>query len=191
MIKHPILLLAALFLLTGCSYGKYSFDKDTRAKADMRFIGIPALAGAVGTSFPIGDGYSLTARHVAKIMIMDVVAYHEVCDIALIRAGKGRVDFRPAVAGENVRMYGYSALSTLPVSSRGIASYQDHYDGCPAFASTSGVVQGMSGGPVYGDDDAVVGVVIAYNKRLGVSVFFPWQSIGTWVEEKRATHRTA
>lgn len=68
-------------LLSGCgAVGHYQVDKNAAQKADLHFIGIPVVAGAIGSSFPINEHYSLTAGHVAKIMIVKVKAYNPQCD---------------------------------------------------------------------------------------------------------------
>jgi len=45
----------------------------------------------------------------------------------------------------------------------------------------AGGIQGMSGGPVYGGDGAVIGVFTATHRQRNQSIFVPYQNIANWV----------
>lgn len=176
-------------LLVGCSaVGHYNIDKTASNKADFHFIGIPIFAGAVGSSFPITEHYSLTAGHVAKVMMVKVKAYNDVCDVAIIyHDNKGRKlpKLVPAVRGERLELYGYNAYTTLPTSSAGTLQEFGWWDkpgsSCKMGLTDAGGIQGMSGGPVYDADGAVVGIFTATHAKRNQSIFVPFQDIAGWV----------
>ncbi|WP_410013922.1 trypsin-like peptidase domain-containing protein [Sodalis sp. C49] len=185
--KVIIFILASL--LTGCSaVGHYNVDKTASNKADFHFIGIPVLAGAVGSSFPLTENYSLTAGHVAKLMMVRVKAYNPVCDVAIIyHNNKGRAlpRLESAVKGERVNLYGYNAYTTLPTSSSGTLQAFGWWDkpgtSCRMGLTDAGGIQGMSGGPVYVADGAIVGIFTATHPKRRQSIFVPYQNIAAWV----------
>ncbi|WP_376766085.1 trypsin-like peptidase domain-containing protein [Acerihabitans arboris] len=179
-------------LLTGCSaVGHYNVDKTASNKADFHFIGIPVLAGAVGSSFPLTENYSLTAGHVAKLMMVRVKAYNPICDVAIIyHDNKGRAlpKLESAVKGERLNLYGYNAYTTLPTSSTGTLQAFGWWDkpgtSCRMGLTDAGGIQGMSGGPVYVADGAIVGVFTATHPKRNQSIFVPYQNIAGWVAKE-------
>jgi hypothetical protein len=171
--KKTIILSLIALSLSGCSKGNdLSYSKDAYNNADMTFVGIPTILGlgVIGSTFPITPNYSLTAKHVAKYSFNSVLAYHPNCDIAIIKHNnKGRYipELNQTYFNEDIKNYGYSFISALPVSSSGIvkkrllmlSSYNDKE--CPVMFSNSGVVSGMSGGPVYNTKNQIIGVNVA------------------------------
>lgn len=191
----------AVLLLNGCSAGNsIEYSKDALNKSELTFIGIPTILGlgASGTRFPITPHYSLTAKHVAKYTSDKVVSYHPECDIALIKsdnADKEMPVFSSTGAGEHVQNYGYSFITIMPVSSKGIVkSYMKLDSGynslkCPVLFSDMGSRKGMSGGPVYSNKE-IAGITISYqtgfikdNKNYDEpgTLFVPFQNFKTWL----------
>ncbi|WP_413724637.1 trypsin-like peptidase domain-containing protein [Sodalis sp. RH16] len=175
--------------LAACSaVGQYHVDEQAQQKADLHFIGIPVLAGAVGSSFPITENYSLTAGHVARIMMLEVKAYNPLCDVALIyqdNHGKSIPQLAPATTGEHVKMYGYNAYTIEPTSSSGAIAAFGWWDkpkqSCYVALSSAGGIQGMSGGPVYADNGKVVGIFTATHPERNQTIFVPYQEISNWL----------
>lgn len=160
--KISIVLAAAL--LAGCSTGHYEVDSKAMDKTKLAFVGIPTVLGIgySGTTTPVTATTSLTNKHVAYPTFKKVLKTHKTCDIALIaQNNKGEsvpVKIGYPKQGETIRMYGYSARTTLPVSSVGKVigfAYDDH---CLVGITDAGSVQGMSGGGVFNEKGELVGI---------------------------------
>ncbi len=199
------LLALSLLASTGCSVGNYNYSREAMKRVDMNFVGIPTIlgAGALGTSIPLTPEYSLTAAHVARWTVHKVKAYHPYCDLAIIHHKNNMKEipvFRTTKIGEQVKMYGYSFFTAMPVESSGnnLTTTAIHNDWnkspCVAMASNAGAVQGMSGGAVYHDDNSIGGVLVAYSNKIidtatqetkfrDVSLYIPYQSFQEWLEE--------
>jgi len=172
-------IVATVFALTGCATGHYEVDSAAMDHAKMAFIGIPLIAGEQGTTTPITAGLSLTNKHVAAPTLKKVVAQHRSCDLAVIaqdNAGdKMPAGFDVAQKGERVRLYGYSARSTMPVSSVGTVKGFRMIKGCLVGYTDAGSVQGMSGGPVLNDSGKIVGIFFGLDTKREISYFVPYQ----------------
>lgn len=120
---HRPLLLLGCVVMTGTSKTDFAATR----QADMVFIGLPAplnwlVAGMQGTTFPGPSTLSLTAAHVAVPLLKPIKAQHPICDVAVIadnNLGKIVHQLAYARAGRNVTLFGYSAINSLPKSSRG------------------------------------------------------------------------
>ena len=194
MISRKFLATAIIFLTACSSVGHYKVDKTAEQKADLQFIGIPIFASVTGSSFPVTKNYSLTAGHVAKLMMVRVKAYNAVCDIALIyHDNRNRVlpTMASASTGEHINIYGYNAYTMLPTSSSGTVAefgwWSKPNTSCFVALSDAGGIQGMSGGPVYGDHGDVVGVLTATHKQRNQTIFVPYQNISAWVTAETRT----
>lgn len=197
--------LAAIAVLTlsGCSVGKYEYSRTALERVDMNFTGIPTILGlgTLGTSIPLTPEYSLTAAHVAKFSVQRVKAYHPYCDLAIVyhkNAIKTLPIFRASRVGDSVKMYGYSFISAMPVESSGVnlarTGIRNRWNKAPcmAMATNAGVVQGMSGGAVYNQDDSIGGVIVGYSNTIknrrnnkvilkDVSLYIPYADFKAWL----------
>jgi len=188
--------IIASTLLVGCaqSSGHYELSSVTSEKADMVVIGIPGLMGEVGTSFPVSETLSITAKHVHSLD--KTVAENPDCDIKIIRhdnKGKRIDQFENINLGDSVTVYGYSGRTGLPTESHGVAlknytapNTGDMNEKCIVVTSSAGGVQGNSGSPVY-HNGKIAGVMIAVNTEWGDSefnsVFVPYAAIKDWLHE--------
>lgn len=200
--------LSSILLLSGCSVGHYEYSRKALNKTDMNFIGVPTILGVgmLGSSVPITPEYSLTAAHVAKFMMYKVKSYHPTCDLAIIyhkNKEKEYPKFRNSIIGETIELYGYSMFTAMPVESKGktlinvkVNSTWNKGD-CVLVASNSGVVQGMSGGAVYNNNDnTLAGIIQGYSssiKRIGdpseelyknVSLYIPYSNFSNWLKKE-------
>ncbi len=179
--------LIALFTLSGCAVMSGTSDTDFAAtkEADMVFIGAPAplswfSVGAQGTTFAVGEGVSLTASHVATVLLKEKLGQHATCDVSAIarnNAGKKIQKMAYSRAGRSVSLFGYSAINSLPKSSRGVITRYVQRGGCwYGIISGAGAVSGMSGGPVIDSlTGETVGVITNVILGKGEVVFVPVQ----------------
>ncbi len=201
---NALLAATVMLLLSGCSVGKYEYSREAMNRVDMNFTGIPTILGlgTLGTSIPLTPEYSLTAAHVAKYSVQRVKAWHPYCDLAVVyhkNEMKTPPIFRPSRVGDSVKMYGYSFISAMPVASSGVnlarTAIRNSWNKAPcmAMASNAGVVQGMSGGAVYNQDDSIGGVIIGYSKEIknrrtnkvilqDVSLYIPYKDFKAWLD---------
>ncbi|TKI05496.1 trypsin-like peptidase domain-containing protein [Martelella alba] len=192
MMKKNVSTMLFPLLLSACTaVGHYKVDKTAESKADFHFVGIPVLAGAIGSSFPISEKYSLTAAHVAKVMMVKVKAYNPLCDVAIIyhdNSGRKIPRLETADKGTKINLYGYNAYTAMPTSSSGVLQEFGWWDkpgtSCLYGLSNAGGVPGMSGGPVYAQDGAVVGVFTATHPARRQTMFVPYQEIADWVNKE-------
>ncbi|MCB3515929.1 serine protease [Klebsiella sp. 2019SCSN059] len=200
-----ILIVAIILsLLTGC-VGHTEYSKEAIKRTDLNFIAIPTVLGLgmTGSSVPITPDYSLTAAHVAKFMMYRVKAYHPSCDLALIyhkNNEKSYPLFRNSGIGENITMYGHSFITAMPVESDGkvltdtITINTWNKAACPLYATSAGVVVGMSGGAVYNkQDNTLAGIVHGYARRINrdnkiiykdTSLYVPYERFSSWLNHE-------
>lgn len=197
-----LVVLIAPFSLTGCVVmsGTSSTDFAATKQADMVYLGLPAplnwlVAGIQGTTFPITNGLSLTAAHVAQPLLKTIVAQHPTCDIAVIEddnEGKTLHKLAYAQVGRNVTLYGYSAINSLPKSSRGKIDGFVRRDGCYYGVITgAGAVSGMSGGPVMDSlTGETVGIITNVVLGKGAVVFVAVQDFTNVLDRLQIPYKT-
>lgn len=186
--KRIAALIAALSV-SACSVGSVTFDDLALDHTKRQSVGVPVIAGAVGTSTPITPHLSITALHVARLMAPErITRAFEKCDIAFIAEDNTDIapELFPAMANpqfKTVRMYGYSARSAQAVSGEGPVIGIGRYNGCQVYRSKAGAVQGMSGGAVFQDNN-LVGIVVAINIKTAESYFVGMDTIRIWLNEQ-------
>ncbi len=167
-------------------------------------IGIPFLLGGHGSSVPLTENLSLTAKHIATYTYNSVVAYHPDCDIAIIEQDNSKEDL---VALGNI--YPEKAVSTYGRGLtgnllEGVGKYyldvnfidSDLFENCPASVMDAPIQSGMSGGGVFNDSGELVGIISGMSgakfKLLDgqelnlerVSVFVSTNFVKDWIKEQ-------
>lgn len=167
-------------------------------------IGIPFLLGGHGSSVPLTENLSLTAKHIATYTYNSVVAYHPDCDIAIIEQDNSKEDL---VALGNI--YPEKAVSTYGRGLtgnllEGVGKYyldvnfidSDLFENCPASVMDAPIQSGMSGGGVFNDSGELVGIISGMSgakfKLLNgqelnlerVSVFVSTNFVKDWIKEQ-------
>lgn len=178
------LVLTAALALAGCATGHYEVDSKAMDHTKMAFVGIPTVVGLgfMGSTTPINETQSLTAKHVSTVTLRRTEKADAFCDLALVKQdNRGEVFPTKITAthrGQRVRLYGYSGLTALPVSSKGTVGGYAMDDGCNlAWVGDAGGVAGMSGGAVLNEEGALVGIVVGGDVFKGRVYFVPGQNI--------------
>jgi hypothetical protein len=177
------LVLTAALALAGCATGHYEVDSKAMDHTKMAFVGLPTvLGGFTGTTTPINETRSLTAKHVAYVTLRRIEKTDAFCDLALIKQNNSGEVFPTMITsthrGMKVRLFGYSGITGLPVSSEGTVGGYSMHDGCNlAWVGDAGGVAGMSGGAVMREDGALVGIVVGGDVFKGRVYFVPGQNI--------------
>lgn len=196
-----VTVIAPLSLL-GCVVmsGTSSTDFAATRQADMVFIGLPAplnwlVGGMQGTTFPVSSTLSLTAAHVAVPLLKPIRAEHPVCDVAVIadnNIGKIVHQLAYARAGRNVTLFGYSAINSLPKSSKGKIDGFIKRDGCYyGIITGAGAVSGMSGGPVIDSlTGETVGIITNVIPGKGAVAFVAVQDFTNVLDRMRIPYKT-
>lgn len=162
--------LLVTFILAGCtgSNGQLRVVEE-HPDLDYELTGVPLLFFGFGTSTPITPELSLTAAHVAKLNYDKVVAYHPQCDIALVES-RNTLSHQPKFGlvypRQSVETYGMSpggnVLKGEGFYRRDLTLVDSRYfDNCPASVMDAPVQDGMSGGGVFNQDGALVGIIAA------------------------------
>ncbi|MFS2225482.1 serine protease [Pantoea sp. B65] len=201
-----LIIALLLFVLSGCSVGKYQYSSEAEKRVDMTVTGIPTILGigTLGTTIPLTPEYSLTAAHVAKFSMYRVKAYHPECDLAVVYHKNSEASlqphFRNGRMGDRINLYGYSFISAMPVASSGTnlvnTGLKSNWNklSCVVVAANAGVVQGMSGGAVYNaSDDSIGGVIVGYSREINdiktgktlykdVALYVPYSRFKDWLD---------
>lgn len=182
---RAMILLAAL-VLGGCSVGHVKPDTAGEKFTQRELAGVPFVLSVTGTATAISPHVSITARHVADNLIPadHVLAWHPVCDIAVIAADNRQHGTFPAFAKPErgyAQLYGYSAVTYQAVSGEGQILGVMKYKGCLVYRADAGGMQGMSGGPVV-QNGRVVGIIVALDMRRKEVLFVGMDIIGNWLQ---------
>ncbi|WP_129120592.1 S1 family peptidase [Veronia nyctiphanis] len=171
--KKFVLLSIYLLLsasLQGCflTNGPTQFA-DEKTAPDLNYlpIGIPFVLGGFGSSVPLTEELSLTAKHVAQYDFSEVVAYHPNCDVAIIKADNS--DKKLPLLGkvfpnDNLNVYGFGMTGKV-ITGKGKyfldVNFLDSaiFKKCPASITDAPIQSGMSGGGVYNEKGHLVGII--------------------------------
>lgn len=191
--------------LTGCSNGiLHSYDGG-QITIDSQVIGIPFFFGGTGSSVPITEELSITAKHIASYDYSTVVAHHPSCDISVIRSDNRGKMIHPIGAiypDSEVKTYGRDQFNPLKtIYGEGKYLYdlylQDNQwndEDCTLSIIDAPVQIGMSGGGVFNENIELVGIIVAMgewdtklantNKKIGrVSIMVPTLFFENWLTD--------
>lgn len=166
LVRSGCIFLFSLGLLQGCMHvgnGVLEID-DTPPDLNYLPVLVPFLLGGHGSAIPITDTMSLTSAHVARYDYSNVIAYHPVCDVALIEANnknKNKLKMGMIYSGESLTNYGYEFTGKV-VKGEGIYIMDviiQEYPECNYSLNTAPQKSGMSGGPVINSTGELVGVI--------------------------------
>ncbi|MHC5352369.1 serine protease [Metapseudomonas furukawaii] len=159
--------------LSGCTSAVRSVSPDEPLPGYFKVSSSGAAALLyVGSAVQWNQRYAVSAAHIPSLSNV-VHRCSTGCDLVFIRrdAEGTPPTWRPAIAGEPLETVGQSPL-LITVKGTGTSKTQrvrlnEKGDHTPYALSDAPVVEGMSGGPVYGADDAVVGMTVGiYLPRL-------------------------
>ncbi len=211
MIKNSVIAILMAINLTGCFLvnGKLTAVPEKNKPAIKYLpIGIPFLLGGHGSSVPLTEKLSLTAKHIATYAYNSVVAYHPDCDVAIIEQENTKEELVASgyiYPEKSVATYGRGLTGNLL---EGTGKYyldvnfvdSDLFKNCPASVMDAPIQSGMSGGGVYNEKGELVGIISGMSganfklldgKELNlerVSVFVSTNFLKEWIEEQVAEY---
>ncbi|MGF1766009.1 serine protease [Enterovibrio makurazakiensis] len=167
--------ICALVLLQGCflingplEYAEATYGEDTNVPSvNYLPIGIPFLLGGHGSSVPISQELSLTAKHIAQLDYSSVVAYHPDCDIAIIKENNVGKSFAPIGTIQRDQATTTVGMGLTGKVLIGEGKYyidvnfvdSSLFARCPASITDAPVQSGMSGGGVFNENGELVGII--------------------------------
>ncbi|MFL7011109.1 S1 family peptidase [Enterovibrio norvegicus] len=205
-LRSIFVIAISMHLLTGCILinGPTEYANETNAPSiNYLPIGIPFVLGGHGSSVPLTEDLSLTAKHVAKLDYSTVVAYHPSCDVAIIKEDNRNKRLAPlgrVSANDNVKTYG------IGFSGKAIVGEGKYYldvnfvdsslfANCPASIMDAPIQSGMSGGGTFNEKGELVGIISGMSgssfklldgRELGnerTSVFVSTLHIKDWIAD--------
>ncbi len=211
MTKNSVIAILIAINLTGCFLvnGKLTAVPEKNKPAIKYLpIGIPFLLGGHGSSVPLTEKLSLTAKHIATYAYNSVVAYHPNCDVAIIEQENTKEELVASgyiYPEKYVATYGRGLTGNLL---EGTGKYyldvnfvdSDLFKNCPASVMDAPIQSGMSGGGVYNEKGELVGIISGMSganfklldgKELNlerVSVFVSTNFVKEWIEEQVAEY---
>ncbi len=209
-----LFLFVLLYSLSGCFLinGELKTVVETNGpKIDYLPIGIPFVLGGHGSSVPLTENLSLTAKHVAMLTYDSVVAYHPDCDIAIIKKdnnSKVIAALGDVYEQEPVKTYGKGLTANLL---EGEGKYyldvnftDSHlFNNCPASIMDAPIQSGMSGGGVFNNKNELVGIISGMSGKnfklldgrdIGlerVSIFVAINYVKDWIDLTIKNHQEA
>ncbi|MDS1821642.1 serine protease [Vibrio parahaemolyticus] len=159
--------------LMGCSNGTlHNYNSDS-VTIDTQLIGIPWLLGGYGSSIPLTEDLSLTAKHVASYDYSNTISYHPTCDVAIIeRENRGKNIPSLGTIEENkpVKTFGRSIINPYKtIYGKGVYLFDIHLtaselndDECLISLIDAPVQIGMSGGGVINEKGELVGIISSF-----------------------------
>ncbi|ELP5899931.1 serine protease [Vibrio vulnificus] len=200
--------ILASLLISGCSNGVLNEYHGNQITIDSQVMGIPFLLGGTGSSVPITEELSITAKHIASYDFSSVVAHHPSCDISIIKSDNRGKPIHPlgmAFPNSKLKTFGRDLWNPLKTIYGEGEFLQDVFlvdnkwnsKDCILSIIDAPVQVGMSGGGVYNNKDELVGVVVAMGgwdfKLLGtdqqpdrVSLMVSTLFIRDWINEVKA-----
>ncbi|WP_137823310.1 serine protease [Pseudomonas sp. D(2018)] len=168
-----VLGLVMFVALSGCTSAVRSVSPDEPLPGYFKVSSSGAAALLyMGSAVQWNERYAVSAAHIPSLPNV-VHRCSTGCDLVFIRrdAEDKPPAWRPAITGEVLETVGQSPLLTT-VKGTGTSKAQrvrlnEKGDRTPYALSDAPVIEGMSGGPIYGADDAVVGMTVGiYLPRL-------------------------
>lgn len=162
--------LATLLVISGCTgmVSSVSHDEHLPGYFKVSSSGANALL-YIGSAVQWNNHYAVSTAHIPSLSNV-VHRCSTGCDLVFIRkdADGPLPRWRPAVVGEALEAVGQTPL-LITVKGKGSSKAQrvrlkEKNDRTPYALSDTPVVQGMSGGPIYGSDSAVVGITVGVYK---------------------------
>lgn len=179
--------LVLCLMLGSCAPGGEPLTGPAPSPFFAKSIGACPWLGADGSATQISATTAVTAAHAAWLFGADKIAGRDLA--RFLHAGPAPM-LRDPVLGEHVRTYGSSCGGELRMAEGKVvwlnAVYE--YDGATVhgFAFTGRIAQGFSGGPVIGDDGAVLGITPGWynsgpilDKAPGERVGFAYRATDT------------
>jgi len=206
MLKHIIGLMLLVSFVASAEENYVKFEAVQTYEEGNRVL----TEHDYGSGVRWNDDYVVTAKHVSFAQ-GSVYKCSENCDLQFVKrkiVGNGVVpQWRESVATEKVTIIGNS-IGGKTVISKGqdinryfyVASgkvesrpEKPNQENAIVYASTAEIVHGQSGGPVFGDDGKVVGMLIGKTiltgkegKQYTVSVYVPYSVIkAEWEKYKK------
>lgn len=200
--------ILASLLIAGCSNGVLNEYHGEQITIDSQVMGIPFLFGGTGSSVPITENLSITAKHIASYDFSSVVAHHPSCDISIIKSdnkGKSIHPIGTVSPNSELKTFGrdlWNPLKTLYGEGKFLQDLflidnQWNSKECILSVIDAPIQVGMSGGGVYNNKEELVGVIVAMggwdfklvetDQKLGrVSLMVSTLFIKDWINEVKA-----
>lgn len=162
MFKHILVVVAALVIVGCASPSPYNY---VRMEKTTSFTenGVRYTKADIGSAVQWNEDYVVTAKHVDYV---DGIEYKcgEGCDLQFVKKkAKGPIpQWRERVANENVTIVGTNMQKRVVVAKGkdlDIYTTSNKNTNTDVYLSTAVTEGGMSGGPVFGDDFKVVGIL--------------------------------
>ncbi|OLQ85698.1 hypothetical protein BIY21_18890 [Vibrio ponticus] len=197
-----LLTLFFLLLAQGCTGANGLLEYGDNKTPEVNYLpfGIPLLLGGHGTSVPLTENVSITAKHVAQLHPSLVIAHHPDCDLSLIKQDNsdkplptlGIIFSYQPVTTVGTNMWGESLVGEGIYYRDIFLPGHELFARCPASLVDAPVQSGMSGGGVYNANRELVGIISAkaYEVQLAdgtiietdrVSLFVPLLFARDWL----------